>query len=119
MNLSTTTAAQQDVPERPLVSIGIPAYNGAAYLVEALESALAQSYAPIEVIVSDDGSTDDTGAICDQFAAADRRVRYLRARTNLGAVANFRRVLDEAKGTYFTWLAQDDVLSDRQYISTT
>lgn len=96
----------------------MPVYNGAEYLAEALESALAQRYEPFEVVVADDGSTDGSEAICRRFAEADPRVRYLRVETNGGAVANFCRVLREARGTYFTWLAQDDVLSEPEYVST-
>jgi glycosyltransferase involved in cell wall biosynthesis len=106
------------VPERPLVSIGVPVFNGARYLSQALESALAQEYSPIEVIISDDASSDGTEMICREFIAADPRVRYLRTSTNIGASANFKRVLDEANGLYFTWLAQDDVLTEQHYIGT-
>ena len=102
----------------PLVSIGVPAYNGGRHLVEALESARAQAYAPIEIIVSDDASSDDTETICRHFAAIDARVRYVRQRRNLGAISNFKRVRDLARGTYFTWLAQDDLLSDPRYVGT-
>jgi hypothetical protein len=104
--------------QRPVVSIGVPAYNGARHITEALESALAQDYTPLEVIVVDDASTDDTERICRRFAAADPRMRYIRNGRNRGAVANFRHVLAMARGTYFTWLAQDDVLIARQYVST-
>jgi hypothetical protein len=102
----------------PLVSIGLPTYNGAHYLAEALASALAQEYAPIEVVISDDGSTDQTDAICRRFAESDPRVRYTRRARNIGAVANFRQVLAMSRGEYFTWLGQDDILSDTSYVAT-
>lgn len=100
----------------PLVSIGIPTYNGAPYLREALDSVLAQDYTNIEIILSDDASTDSTPDICRHYAGMHRRIRYRRNPRNLGGVRNFARVLAEATGTYFTWLAQDDILSSAEYV---
>src|SRR4051812_30904249 len=93
MASGSLTASNAPATQRPLISIGVPAYNGARHIAEALESALAQDYTPLEVIVVDDASTDDTETICRRFAAADRRIRYVRNGRNLGAVANFRCVL--------------------------
>lgn len=94
----------------PLVSIGIPTHNGASrHLKEALDSILSQTYRNLEVIVSDNASTDSTEALCRAFAAKDRRIRYVRQRTNIGAIPNFNFVLGEAKGEYFMWHADDDV----------
>jgi hypothetical protein len=104
--------------DRPLVSIGVPVRNGAQHLVEAIESALAQSYAPLEVVVSDNASTDATEAIVRRYLAVDGRVRYVRNPVDVGVVENFRRVLMEARGTYFTWLSHDDLLAGPEYIST-
>lgn len=95
----------------PLVSIGIPVYNGAAYLREALDSALAQEYANFEVVICDNASTDATQAIGQDYAARDDRVRYHRNRHNLGALGNFARTVQLAAGTYFTWLPHDDALA--------
>lgn len=96
----------------------MPVYNGGALLAEALESALMQEYAPLEIVVVDNASTDDTRAIVERLAARDRRVRYLRNATNVGGVENARRVLAEARGTYFTWLFHDDLLCDPRYVDT-
>ena len=60
-----------------LVSIIIPAYNAAPYLQRSVASALAQTHSDIEVVIVDDGSTDGTGAIADQLAAQDERVRVV------------------------------------------
>lgn len=101
----------------PLVTIGIPVYNGADHLAEALESVLAQDYPNLEVVVCDNASEDDTPTIVARFASKDPRVRSVRNPTNIGLLPNFRRVRDEAHGKYFGWLGHDDLLSDPGYIS--
>jgi glycosyltransferase involved in cell wall biosynthesis len=101
----------------PLLSIGVPTYNGERYLAEALESALRQDYPNIEVLVSDTASTDSTPEICRRFES-DSRVRYERSPETTSPSANFHRVLEMAQGTYFTWLAHDDLLSNPAYAST-
>ena len=102
----------------PLVSIGIPVRNGAAYLAEALESVVEQDYPNLEVIVCDNGSQDDTAAIARRYAAVDSRFRYVDNGTDLGFLGNFRRALEESRGKYFTWLAHDDLLLHPSYIGT-
>lgn len=92
----------------PSVTIGLPVYNGEAYLEEALRSLVTQTYPDIEIIVSDNASTDRTMEICRDFAAQDRRVRFLRNPQNIGATANYNRLVDEARGVYFKWAAHDD-----------
>jgi len=92
----------------PLVSIGMPVYNGARYIREALDSLLGQTFTDFELIISDNASTDNTEAICREYAAKDERIRYIRQPHNLGASANFKFVLDEALGEYFMWAAHDD-----------
>lgn len=107
---------RQHASDRPLVTIGMPVYNGERYLAEALESALAQDYTSLEVVLCDNASTDDTEQIVRRFAS-DPRLRYIRNPANIGSRANFDLTLAEAQGKYFTWLAHDDVLSDPRYIS--
>lgn len=92
----------------PLVTIGIPVYNGERYLARALDAALAQTHQAIEIIVSDNGSTDGTEAICRAYAARDPRIRYVRQPCNLGAYGNFEFLVGEATGDYFCWQAADD-----------
>ena len=92
----------------PLVSIGLPVFNGAQYLSRALESLLAQTWPGMEIIVSDNASTDESAAIAESFASRDRRVRVLRSAVNGGLDANFTRVLDAASGPFFMWAACDD-----------
>ena len=83
-------------------------YNAARFLRGAIDSILAQTFGDFELIISDNHSTDDTEAICREFACGDRRVRYVRQSKNIGAIANFRYVLDGAVGKYFMWAAADD-----------
>ena len=82
-----------------------------------MDSALAQNYENVEVVVCDNASTDDTPIICERYASLDARVRYYRNAENLGAARNFARVLGEARGKYFTWLAHDDALGNPGYLT--
>jgi glycosyltransferase involved in cell wall biosynthesis len=93
----------------PMVSIGMPVYNGAVYIREAIASLITQTYFDFELIISDNASGDETESICRSFAAADPRIRYIRQARNIGATANFEFVLREAKGRFFMWHASDDV----------
>lgn len=94
------------------VSVGMPVYNGAKYIQEALDSLLAQTHQKIEIIISDNASTDATESICRRYAAQDTRIKYFRQSENLGAVANFQFVLNKASGKFFMWAACDDIWSD-------
>ena len=106
-----------DEAERtPLISIGIPTYNRAASLAIALRSALGQDHAELEVIVSDDASTDGTASLVSSLAEDDPRVRLIVNPANLGHARNFQAVLDAARGEYFMWLSDDDRL-DPTYVS--
>jgi glycosyltransferase involved in cell wall biosynthesis len=94
----------------PEVTIGLPVYNGANYLAEALESVLAQSYGDYEVLVADNASDDATEEICRAFAERDARVIYHRHETNLGAAYNYNFCVHQARGRFFKWLAHDDLI---------
>jgi len=95
----------------PRVSIGMPVYNGAKFIREALESLLEQTFTDFELIISDNASTDGTELICREYAARDKRIRYVRWPENRGALANFNFVLFESVGEYFMWNAYDDIRS--------
>ncbi len=101
----------------PLVSIGIPTYNRASWLRRSIESALNQDFSDLELIISDNASTDNTQDVCEGCRARDARVKYVRQQSNKGATANFREVLERASGTFFMWLGDDDWL-DTNYVST-
>ena len=93
----------------PRISLGMPAYNGEKYIRKAIESLLEQTFADFELVISDDASTDKTEAICREFAARDRRIRYVRQSKNLGCGPNHKFVLDDARGNYFRWTNDDDI----------
>jgi glycosyltransferase involved in cell wall biosynthesis len=88
----------------PLISVMIPAYNAAPYLAEAIESALSQTYEPLEVIVVDDGSDDATLDVAQAFGDRVRSIRQ--ARGGNGAARNAAVAL--AQGQYFAFLDADD-----------
>jgi len=94
---------------RPLVSIGMPLHNAGRHLADALDSLLAQDYRELELIISDNASTDTTESICRDYAARESRISYERTESNQGAVWNFNRVFEVAKGDYFMWAAHDDI----------
>lgn len=93
----------------PLVTIGLPVYNGENYLRQALQSLVSQTFTDWELILSDNGSTDGTEAICREFAMRDGRIRYLREPANRGAAWNFNRVFALSRSPLFRWAAHDDV----------
>ncbi len=100
--------------ERPLVSIIVITYNSAKFVLKTLESAKAQTYQNIELIVSDDGSTDETVNICNQWIEQNK-VRFVRtelitANENTGIPANCNRGVNAAKGEWLKLIAGDDLL---------
>jgi glycosyltransferase involved in cell wall biosynthesis len=95
----------------PRVSIGLPVYNGQRFLRQTIESILAQTFGDFELIISDNGSSDETPEICGQYAALDRRIRYSRNAVNIGAQKNFNRAFELATGQYFRWSSADDLFA--------
>lgn len=93
----------------PKVSIGLPVRNGEAYLAEALESLAMQDYPNLEIIVSDNGSTDGTKDILAAAMARFPSIRVFTQTETLAATDNFTFVLDKASGEFFCWAADDDV----------
>jgi len=92
---------------KPFISVLIPTYNRVSLVVEAVGSALAQDYSGLEVIVVDDGSTDDTTSRLALIR--DKRFRYV-SKTNSGVAATRNRAIVEAQGDYIVWLDSDDIL---------
>lgn len=91
-----------------LISILIPAYNRELYIAEAIESVINQTYKNIEIIVSDNCSTDDTLNIIKKYAAIDKRIKVISNDTNIGPVNNWIKCLESASGKYAAFLFSDD-----------
>lgn len=91
----------------PTVSIIVPVYNAQKYIRRCVDSITGQEFTDYELILIDDGSTDESGLICDQYAAADDRIRVIH-KENSGVSATRNLGLDEARGTYIQFLDSDD-----------
>jgi glycosyltransferase involved in cell wall biosynthesis len=98
----------------PKVSVLIPTYNYVRYLPEAIESVLEQDWRDLELLISDDGSTDGSREVIARYAAQDSRIRFQIHPTNLGMVRNWNWCLSEARGEYIKFLFGDDKLASRQ-----
>lgn len=93
---------------QPTLSVGVPNYNHGRYLGKALEAILAQSFQPIEIIIIDDASTDNSMEVIDEYARRDSRIRVIRNETNQGVNANLNRLLEDSAGDFFYGAAADD-----------
>jgi glycosyltransferase involved in cell wall biosynthesis len=93
----------------PRISVGLPVYNGERFLGEAIDAVLNQTFRDLELIISDNASTDRTAQICRDYAAKDNRIRYYRNEANIGANPNFRRVFALSRAEYFKWVTHDDL----------
>ena len=96
----------------------IPTYNQADYIGKTIKSALKQNYKNLEIIISDDCSTDETQKICKAFVEANFNIKYFRNQKNLGRVKNYHTTLFErASGDYVLNLDGDDLLTDEFFIT--
>jgi len=96
---------------RDVVTVGIPTYNAEATIATTIATLLAQRHRALEIIVSDNASTDRTVGICRDAIGDDHRVRVVCHERNRGWQFNFRFLLAEANGPYFMWLGSDDLLA--------
>src|SRR5438309_145647 len=94
--------------DRPLVTIGMPLFNAADGLDRSLGLIRNQTYQNLEIILSDNASTDATPEICQTAAREDARIRYVRHDNNIGPIANFNSILGLKNGEFFSWAAHDD-----------
>ena len=94
---------------KPLVSIALATFNGEKYLIQQLDSLLAQDYSNFEIVASDDGSIDSTWQILERYAERDRRLRLLPRIENLGVVLNFSRCFSACRGELISPCDQDDI----------
>lgn len=92
----------------PRLTIGLVVFNGERYLAEAIESIRAQTFTDFQLLVFDNASTDSTPEIVQRAAAADPRIRHIRHRENIGALANFIAAVEAADTPLFCWATHDD-----------
>lgn len=98
-----------------LISIIIPVFNAEKYIAECLNSITQQSYTNLEILLIDDGSTDNSGSICDEFANEDNRIKVIHKEN--GGVSSARNIgLQLAQGEYISFIDSDDCV-DKEYIS--
>lgn len=100
--------------DSPLISVIIPVYNVEKYLHRCLDSVIEQTYKNLEVILIDDGSTDHSGEICDDYAAKDVRIHVIH-QENQGVSAARNKGLDTAKGEYIAFVDSDDYILPEMY----
>jgi glycosyltransferase involved in cell wall biosynthesis len=94
----------------PLVSIGMPVFNRPDDLRKSLESITKQTYVNIEIIISNNNSTDsETQIVIDEFLKIDERIKSYRQEKNIGSILNFEFVLNKSSGKYFMWASNDDL----------
>ena len=93
----------------PLITIAIPTFNRAAMLRGCIQSALAQTYENLEILISDNASTDDTQKVLQEFN--DKRLRVMRQEINIGLLPNWNACLAAAGGEYVVFVCDDDRIS--------
>lgn len=92
----------------PIVTIGIPVFNGAKYLSQAIESVLSQTYKNFKLVISDNHSSDETEDICRRYLNCDERITYIRQSKNIGGFENYCFLIEKCTTKYFMLLACDD-----------
>ena len=111
--MSKHAVSGEQLPENrvPKISVGMPVWNGDKTLSAVINSILGQTFTDFELIISDNESSDTTEAICRAYVENDKRIKYFRQESNIGAIKNFQFVLSNSIGTYFMWAAADDLRS--------
>ena len=100
--------------ERPLISVVLPIYNIASYLPRCMEALLSQTYTELELLMVDDGSTDDSAALCDAYERKDARIRvFHKPNGGLSDARNY--AIERAQGEYITCIDPDDYV-DQDYV---
>ena len=97
---------------KPLISVIIPVYQVVPYLKQCIESIINQTYSNLEIILIDDGSTDESGKICDQYADTDNRINVVH-QENKGLSASRNKGIELANGEYLSFIDSDDWVDQR------
>mgnify|MGYP001807244913 CR=1 FL=1 len=95
----------------PLVSVLLPCYNAMPYLREALESIIHQTYTNLEILCINDGSTDETGTVLEEYAATDKRITVIHNETNIKLIRSLNKGIDLSTGEFLARMDSDDVSS--------
>src|SRR6185369_10026020 len=106
--MNKTIRHKQVVAKAPLISVALPVYNGEKYLAEAIDSILAQTFTDFELLIIDDGSTDNSLAILKQYKQRDDRIRLI-ARENRNLATTLNDLIDLAQGEWVARMDQDDI----------
>lgn len=98
--------------QKPLISIVVPVYNSELYLKQSIESIVNQTYKKLEIILVDDGSTDSSSSICDQFSIKDKRIKVIHKEN--GGVSSARNIgMDVASGEWICFVDSDDTVENK------
>ena len=100
---------------KPKISVIVPIYNAEKYLGQCIDSVLRQKFTDLELLLVNDGSTDGSGDVCDQYALKDARVRVLH-KENTGVSDTRNKALDIAQGDYLIFLDADDYWTDETFL---
>lgn len=93
--------------------IGMPVFNGEKYIGRAIESLIHQTYPDWTLLISDNDSKDATASMCDSYCRRDERIHYIKQNKNIGAMNNFKFLLQSADAPFFMWTAADDEWDER------
>ena len=97
--------------DQPLISVIVPVYNVEKYLKKCVDSITSQTYKNLEILLVDDGSTDSSGQICNEFEKNDARIKVIHKKN--GGLSDARNAgLDRAKGQYYAFIDSDDYIQD-------
>ncbi|GHN02636.1 hypothetical protein WSM22_41250 [Cytophagales bacterium WSM2-2] len=103
-------AGKEGLDGTPMISVGVPTYNGGKRISSTILAILNQYYPNIEILISDNCSTDNTENVCTELQKKNSVIQYFRQKENIGIIPNFEFVLSKAKGEFFMWVADDDLL---------
>ena len=113
MNEVSNAQIHQQANSEPLVTIGLPTYNRPVGLQKCLQTILQQTYSNLEIIISDNCSTDKAvQQVIQEYATKDSRIKHFRQDENVGLEENFNFVFKKASANYFTWMSDDDYFDD-------